>query len=53
MKVALYARVSTNDRDQDPMTQLLVLRDFVRAQGWDVQEYVDGAAASDLAWRMA
>lgn len=53
MKVALYARVSTNDKDQDPTTQLLVLRDFARAQCWDATEYVDQAAANDLAHRTA
>ena len=34
MKVALYARVSTSDKDQDPETQLMPLRDFIEAQGW-------------------
>jgi len=53
---ALYARVSTSDRDQDPETQLMVLRDFARAQGWKVyREYVDHAPANDpghrIAWR--
>ncbi|BDG59744.1 recombinase family protein [Caldinitratiruptor microaerophilus] len=49
MKVALYARVSTHDRDQDPETQLVALRDHARAQGWDVHaEYVDRAPANDL-----
>lgn len=49
MKVALYARVSTADKDQDPETQLLQLRDYCRAQGWDVhREYVDKASAGDL-----
>ena len=56
MKAALYARVSTNDKEQDPETQLLALRDFARAQGWDVhREYVDHAPANDpghrTAWR--
>ncbi len=56
MRVALYARISTNDRNQDPETQLLALRDFARAQGWDVHaEYVDRAPANDpghrTAWR--
>ena len=56
MRAALYARVSTNDRDQDPETQLLVLRDFARAQRWEVAgEYVDHAPANDplhrTAWR--
>ncbi len=53
-RVALYARVSTTDRDQDPETQLMALRDFVRHQGWTVhQEYVDQAPANDLAHRTA
>ena len=34
MRVGLYARVSTLDKDQDPETQLVALREFVRAQGW-------------------
>lgn len=56
MKAALYARVSTNDKEQDPETQLLVLRDIAHAQGWDVhREYVDHAPANDpghrTAWR--
>lgn len=56
MRVALYARVSTDDRDQDPETQLVALRDYCAAQGWEVVgEYVDHAPARDLghrdAWR--
>ena len=40
MRVALYARVSTND--QHPENQLLDLRRYARERGWDVQgEYVD------------
>ncbi|MDP6714678.1 MAG: recombinase family protein, partial [SAR202 cluster bacterium] len=34
MRVAVYARVSTPDKDQDPETQLMALRDSCRAQGW-------------------
>jgi DNA invertase Pin-like site-specific DNA recombinase len=53
MKVALYARVSTSDKDQDPATQLLPLWDFCTAQGWEVyREYVDQAPANDLAHRI-
>ncbi|HZA25030.1 MAG TPA: recombinase family protein [Dehalococcoidia bacterium] len=53
MKVALYARVSTSDKDQDPLTQLLPLRDFCSAQGWEIyREYVDYAPANDLAHRL-
>lgn len=47
MRVALYARVSTADRDQDPETQLLPLREFARAQGWQAAgEFVDRASAT-------
>ena len=54
MRVALYARVSTSDRDQDPETQLLALRDYCQANGWEVaKEYVDTASARDLAHRTA
>ena len=52
MKIALYGRVSTSDKNQDPETQLLVLRDFVSAQGWEThREYVDKASANDLLHR--
>jgi len=40
--VALYARVSTRDKGQDPETQLQPLRDLARARGYQVTgEYVD------------
>ncbi len=53
MKVALAARVSTSDKDQDPETQLMPMRDFCAAQGWDIAgEYVDHAPANDLAHRV-
>jgi DNA invertase Pin-like site-specific DNA recombinase len=56
MKVAVYARVSTSDRDQDPESQLVHLREFVGNLGWECpQEYIDHAPATDLfhrtAWR--
>ncbi len=56
MRTALYARVSTLDKNQDPDSQLLPLREFVQAQGWTLAtEYVDKAPATDLkartAWR--
>jgi DNA invertase Pin-like site-specific DNA recombinase len=52
MKIGLYARVSTSDKDQDPLTQLLPLRHFCLAQGWEIfREYVDQAPANDLAHR--
>ena len=54
MKVALYARTSTADRDQDPETQLMPLREFAQVQGWEIiVECVDQAPASDLAHRFA
>jgi len=54
MKVSLYARVSTSDKDQDPMTQLLPMREFVIAQSWEMfNEYVDHAPATDLVHRTA
>lgn len=54
MRVALYARTSTNDREQDPETQLLALRDFCGTQGLQVhREYVDRAPANDLGHRTA
>lgn len=49
MKVAIYSRVSTSDKDQDPMTQLLPLREFVSNQEWQIiREYIDHAPATDL-----
>ena len=54
MKNAVYARVSTSDKNQDPETQLIALRDYCSAQGWEVvHEYVDRASARDLAHRTA
>jgi DNA invertase Pin-like site-specific DNA recombinase len=53
VKVAIYARVSTSDKDQDPETQLMPMRDFCLAQGWEVhREYVDQAPANDLLHRV-
>ena len=53
MRVAIYARVSTSDKDQEPETQLMPLRDFCEAQDWDVYgEYVDRASANDQAHRI-
>ena len=54
MRVAVYARVSTSDKDQDPDTQLLVLRDYCEANEWTiVHEYVDKAPANDFKGRKA
>ncbi len=55
MRMALYARVSTRDKDQNPETQLLRLRNFVTAHAdWQVTcEYVDRASANDTVHRTA
>jgi DNA invertase Pin-like site-specific DNA recombinase len=42
MKIALYARVSTADKGQDPEMQLRELREYCERRGWAVAaEYVD------------
>lgn len=42
MRIALYARVSTKDRGQNPDTQLIPLREFASAKQWTViQTFVD------------
>jgi putative DNA-invertase from lambdoid prophage Rac len=54
MRVAVYARVSTVDKDQNPRTQLMPLREFVESQGWEMFcEYVDHASAVDFKRRTA
>ena len=53
MRVALYARVSTRDKDQDPEVQLAPMRDYAAARGWDCAVYIDVASAADLAGRSA
>ena len=53
LRVGLYGRVSTRDKDQDPELQLDAMRDYVRTRGWEASEYVDTAAAGDLAHRTA
>jgi len=42
MKTALYARVSTSDKGQDPEMQLRELREYCERRGWTISaEYVD------------
>lgn len=54
MIVALYARVSTRDKGQNPEIQLCPLREFCAAMKWDIyQEYIDRASAGDLLNRTA
>ncbi len=51
-RVAIYARVSTSDKEQDVETQLLPLREFAEAQGWDIyRTYIDQVSATDLSHR--
>jgi DNA invertase Pin-like site-specific DNA recombinase len=37
-KVAIYARVSTSDKGQDLDTQLMPLKDYAEARGWQIYE---------------
>ena len=47
IRVAIYARVSTDDRGQDPLNQQLQLREFASRHGWIVvREYMDQASAA-------
>lgn len=46
-RVALYARVSTSDKGQDPETQLLALREYAARRGFvAVGEYIDYASGT-------
>ncbi len=48
LRCAIYARVSTDDKGQDPLNQLLQLREFAMRQGWEVvKEYTDEASAKN------
>ncbi len=41
-RVAIYARVSTTDKDQDPETQLMPLRKYADLREWNIYDiYVD------------
>ena len=47
LRAGLYARVSTEDRGQDPETQLRPLREYAERRGFDVVgEYVDHASGT-------
>ena len=41
MKAAIYARVSTKDKGQDTENQLVQLRRYAEAQGWESVEFID------------
>ena len=47
-RAALYARVSTRDKDQNPETQLIQLRNLAEVEGWEAEEFVDYASGKDL-----
>jgi DNA invertase Pin-like site-specific DNA recombinase len=50
MRVAIYARVSTHDKDQDPETQLHQLRAWCLNAGHDIiAEYVDHVSGAKAA----
>jgi len=54
VRVATYCRVSITDKGQDPTTQLLPLREYAAAQGWEiVGEFTDYASATNLRKRPA
>ena len=53
MTVALYARVSTRDKEQDPETQLLMLRAWATETGQSAEEFIDYASAADPTRREA
>lgn len=47
MFVALYARVSRHDKDQNPKNQLIKLREFASSHDWKIYaEYVDYASGA-------
>lgn len=53
MRVAMYLRVSTDDKGQTVENQRLPLCEFCAAQGWtEVAEYADEASATDLRGRV-
>jgi DNA invertase Pin-like site-specific DNA recombinase len=50
MKVAIYVRVSTADKNQDTMTQILPLKEYCQRRGWQVfriyEDVMSGAKES-------
>jgi site-specific DNA recombinase len=54
MKVAAYARVSTNNHHQDPEVQLRDIRAFCQYKGWEIVEtYIDKGVSGTKANRPA
>lgn len=47
LRVALYARVSTTDKGQDPETQLIQLREYAQRRDFEiVNEFIDHASGT-------
>jgi DNA invertase Pin-like site-specific DNA recombinase len=53
MKVALYARVSTRDKGQNPDMQLDPMRTYCQSLNAEIAEYIDRAESSDLIGRVS
>jgi len=52
LKVAIYARVSTRDKGQNPEIQMEPMRKYCQSMEWAIyKEYIDKASASDLVSR--
>lgn len=48
MKVGLYARVSTDDKGQDPETQIEIIRDIAIKRGFEIEgSYIDFKSGKD------
>lgn len=47
VRAGIYARVSTDDKGQDPETQLVLLRDYCTNREWQFKEYIDHSSSSD------
>jgi DNA invertase Pin-like site-specific DNA recombinase len=48
LPIGLYARVSTEDKDQNPENQLVPLRKWAIEQGKEYREYVDYESGKDI-----
>lgn len=47
LRAAIYARVSTLDKGQDPETQLMALREYAERRGFQIMgEYIDHASGA-------
>ena len=48
MRAALYARVSTTDKEQDPAPQLSEMRQYCSQRGWEFEEFSDRVSSGKL-----